>query len=353
MKLINKGKILYLFNLQMDLDSRVLAAAHDWANSFSEHFSEVRVITTRRGRCDLLPAVTVREIGGGSLFLRIRALYRLTKILFEISKVRKDAFVFHHMSNRTAGILGIPIRTLGIRQGIWYSHSHQARDLRLAVLSTNFVVTSIACAFPFESSKLHFVVHGIDANIFKIGMEGNRSGIVSIGRIARVKQFDAGIAAIHQSQIKSKMITLIGPEEDDGKLLSDLQQKADSLGVELEYIPQLQRSQLEQILHKFSIFFSGTPKSVDKAAIEAAMCGLFLVTTNENVLNLTGMSEVWASLGLNPPAEVSEQITLLENIPDDIESQLRIKLSKLATERNDLEQVTRRIAALLQENRNV
>ena len=65
------------------------------------------------------------------------------------------------------------------------------------------------------------------------------------------------------------------------------------------------------------------------------------------------MSEVWASLGLNPPAEVSEQITLLENIPDDIESQLRIKLSKLATERNDLEQVTRRIAALLQENRNV
>mgnify|MGYP000889057599 FL=1 len=107
-------KTLIIYNLETDLDSQVLAAAHDWVEAFAAQVDKVFVYSTHVGRTKLPANVVVKELGGGSFLKRVAGLFKLYKSFATSLKHRSSVCVFHHMSPRTLLIVGPLYKIAGI-----------------------------------------------------------------------------------------------------------------------------------------------------------------------------------------------------------------------------------------------
>lgn len=338
-------KELVIFNLEMNLDSTVMAAAHDWVESFAKKYDVVKVYSTHVGRVVLPANVTVTEIGGGTVWARILAFSRLMRVVTSNFGSRRELVVFHHMSTYTAVILGPVFRLLGVKQGLWYSHSVKSFSLSFAASLVDFVFSSSPEALPLESSKSIFIGHGISLTRFKSSEleNNNRSGIVSLGRYAPIKRYESFLElAGYFSSIKFEIYGPTGSTEYRKFLTDKFESKYPNvtIGNALDY------SEIPNLLNRYEYFYSGTPKSVDKAAVEAALSGCFVLSTNSPTIEITGMSEVWNLLGISCPTEISKQIMELEAATIN-RGQLRSTLVLNAQHRNNLESLTAQISISL------
>jgi glycosyltransferase involved in cell wall biosynthesis len=338
-------KRLIIFNLEMNLDSTVMAAAHDWVESFAKNYDVVKVYSTHVGRVMLPANVTVTEIGGGTVWARLRAFSRLLRVVITNFGSRREMVVFHHMSTYTAVILGPVFRLLGIKQGLWYSHSVKSLSLTFAACFVDFIFSSSPEALPLDSSKSSFIGHGISLTRFKnhVQENNNRSGIVSLGRYAPIKRFESLLElARYFKSIKFDLYGPTGSVEYRKFLVDEFESKYPnvSIGNALDY------AVIPNLLSKYEYFYSGTPKSVDKAAIEAALSGCFILSINPPTIEISGMSEVWNLLGIPCPREISRQIVALEAAVND-RNQLRSALVLNAQRRNNLEFLTSQISISL------
>jgi glycosyltransferase involved in cell wall biosynthesis len=343
---------LFVFNLETDLDSKVLSAAHDWVETFALHFEEVSVFSTHVGRFEFQSNVRVKEVGGGNFTRRLIAIYRIFLAYAQIFKHRKDSAVFHHMSPRTALILGPFVKAIGVPQGLWYSHSYASPSLRLSEKLMSHIYSSTAEALPISTRKAVFVGHGINIARFEtvdISKSRNDLSVISVGRIVPIKHLEE-IAELNdleiQSETKKIQITLIGPQPDRF-YVEHLRNLYNNLGIQLNVFPAVSYNLVAQHLGNNQFFFTGTPKSVDKAAIEAAIAGCFILSVHASTLETTGMFEVWKHLGLNPPTLISEQVKLIQMLDATEIKQARNVLRSAAISRNDLRHTVLKITRTL------
>lgn len=341
---------LFLFNLEIDLDSPVLAASHDWTESFARLYSEVNVVSTHLGRTLLPINVSLRELGGGSIRKRLNAMLRLAKCSLEICKKRKTSVVMHHMSTYTAVILGPFIRLMGVKQGLWYSHSVSSFTLKASSLFVNYIFSSSPEALPMNTEKARFIGHGIKINRFVQPdlNKDQRDGIVSIGRYAKIKNFE-GLLEL-SSSFTSTRFDIFGPCSDDYKQV--LQNEFANANLNVHLHDAIKYDEIPKTLFKYEFFYSGTPKSVDKAVIEAALAGCFILTLNSTTIELTGMEAVWKKIGVVVPSTIQDQLNTLRNYAGD-KSELRLLLQKSSAIRNDVDRLTSRIALTLSESNEV
>jgi hypothetical protein len=338
-------KHLFIFNLETNLDNPVLAFTHDWVTSFAKEVECVHVYSTHVGSFNLPKNVDVHELGGGSIAKKLRAILGLCKAAFLIYKFRKDSIVFHHMSARTAVFPGILIRMWGIPQGLWYSHSANPLSLRLAARIVNSIVTSTEGTAPIKSPKVLYVGHGLDmSNAVQVfnNASTDRHGIVSLGRVARVKNLDKLLFSLTKVVSKSS-VTFVGPSETNQEIEAELREIATANGTSLEILPPVEHSKVLKKLAEFSIYYSGTPKSVDKATIEAASVGCYIVTTEGAAKELTGMDLVWK--GLKEPSDLSigEQVEILNNLSPNQAAKMRRLLHEQSMKKNEVSSTTRLI----------
>lgn len=336
-----------VYNLQTDLSSPVLAAAHDWVVEISKHADSVTVFSTHVGQTNLPSNVEVIELGGGSVLLKVRALIRLYQPLIKLISSRKNTLVFHHMSPRTLLLVGPIYRFFGIKQGLWYSHSVASTSLKLSWRMADKIFTSTTNAFPYRGLKVSYVGHGIETekflSKFKISSL-KRRGILALGRIVEVKNLEAAIHAISKSDIQEKRIDLIGSQALNSDYFGHLTRESTEFGVELAYKGVVKYEEVPSILTTYGFVYSGTPASVDKAVLEAAIAGCFILTTEVSAMSLSGMLDVWKFLGHpNYPSSLVEQINILANLSEFDEARLREKLSFFACRRNNLSDTIPRI----------
>lgn len=343
---------IYIFNLETNLDSAVLSAAHDWIEAFAQNFDQVHVYSTHVGKVDLPSNVKVEELGGGSIQNRIFAILKLSAAFVKIVATRKSSVVFHHMSPRTAVLIGPFLRLTGVTQGLWYSHNHASPSLLLATPVVNWIFSTNQQALPIQSKKTQFVGHAIKTERFNktdLSRPRNPLSIISVGRIVPVKHLEGIIEIAELSRTKDVEvgdITLIGPQPDQ-KYLRHLQSIFAEANLTLYVKPPVKYDQLLGYLENHDYFFTGTPKSVDKAAIEAAIAGCFVVSENTSALESTGMYEVWKSLACPPPERISEQIRVLSRINQNEIPELRKVLQSAAISQNDLYQTISMISKTL------
>ena len=336
----DSNRILWVFNLETDLNSDVLAAAHDWIEEFALNFDEIRVYSTHVGLFNLPKNVSVNEIGGGSAFVKMVGLWRLLKLIPILFIRRKQSCVFHHMSPRTALILGIPIKLFGIYQAIWYSHSKASISLKISQYFVSTIFSSIPGALPIKTKKAKFVGHAISSKRFnELNNRTKRHGIVSVGRFANIKRFDYLLREISKlpNSLKSELeVKLIGKHTDSQEYYKNLILIAESNGLKLSIFDSINYKDIPSVLKKAKYFYSGTPNSVDKAVIEAAMAGCLIISENENVLSLTGMTEIWTDIAEKRPIRIADQILQLEKLSVDQNLQIAKSISTSATKKSDL-----------------
>lgn len=341
-------KNLIIYNLETDSNSVVLATAVEWIRELSFHFENVKVFSTHTGTFNLPENVVVTELGGGTHAKRIHSLYRLLKSTLVVRR-RRDWAVFHHMSSKTLAILGPIYRVRGVRQVLWYSHNHEPKHLRATYNFANSIVCPTSNSFPIMTKKVAAIGHAIPFSELKLTNNLDRHGIVHVGRLVRVKHIEDLIEEVSRiPKTKTPKISLVGPVPDEfykQELIARMEEKY----LEFEVLPPTNYLELRASLGKFKFCFSGTPKSVDKAALEAALSGCFVVSNSYETLDLTGMLDIWERLKIKPPQSLADQIIILSALAPGVEESLRDSLIRTARKRNGIEETIERLVAILRD----
>ena len=93
--------------------------------------------------------------------------------------------------------------------------------------------------------------------------------------------------------------------------------------------------------------FSGTPISVDKVCLEAAMSGCFIISENLNVLELTGLDAIY------PTVEIRESFSLqlewLSGLTPEEEVQVRRRIIRRSRTLNSLISLVESIEKIYEE----
>jgi glycosyltransferase involved in cell wall biosynthesis len=343
-----QGKVLFFINLESGTSNPILGAGMDWLEEFSKSFEHVHVWSTKLGiQARNSEKITFHEIGGGSLIGRTRAIMRLVRLAISVAKKPKFNVVFYHMSHKPAAIIGPFLRMCSVPQGLWYSHSKSSISLRVANWSVDRMFTTNASAFPFQTSKLQTVGHGINLNRFQLAdLQSPRADVVCLGRVTPVKKLERLILSVPASLQNSISIDFIGPTTDI-EYRNQLEELSLSRGLSINFIGQVPYEDIPRILQRYKLCFTGTPKSVDKAALEAALTGCFVVSDEMSTLEQLGMRQVWENLNLKTIPKLEVQIELLSALPVKTASELRLLLCQKASEQNDLKVTTKRILEAL------
>ena len=344
--------VLVIFNLETNLDSQVLAMGHSWVEKLAgNEFQKVYVYSTHVGRRQLPKKVKVIEIGGGNFFKRLRALYRLTLASAIILRNANRAVVFHHMSVLTVIFPGLLFKLFRIPQGLWYSHSALPTSLKLALKVVDLVFTSTIGSTKIESNKLRFVGHGIDYTAYPEKdeiLKIDKSGIVSLGRIAKVKNLDRLLISGSMEDSYPK-VTFIGPVEKGSSLVKDLKSMADKAQVELDFLASIPHKDVASVLSGFAFYYSGTPWSVDKATLEAASVGCIVISEQQPAKELTGMAEEWKRLGFEKDLKINDQLKILQGLSTETLQDIRMRIIEFTRSRNNVVNTTRMIAEQLRD----
>jgi glycosyltransferase involved in cell wall biosynthesis len=345
---MNKRNQIVIYNLEMDITSKVLAVNIDWVESFAKNFKNVTVFTVHKGPFTVSENVEVIELGGGTLTLRIRAGLRLLLSFFRFLPVIRQVVVFHHMSSMTASTIGILYRLFKVPQGLWYSHSHADIFLRSSKLWIKYYFSTSAESFPIKSTRLHAIGHGIPTG--KFGLYSNRlqrDGIVTVGRIVSIKKIERIIEAISISKRPDIPLYLIGEYDVNDDYYKKLVSLASSLKVEVFFLGSISYIDLPEALSHYSMIFSGTPKSIDKALIEGAASGCYVLSENISAISLTGMDHAFALIDVNPGRSLAEKIDILGGVPQGIDSILRTTISSNTSSNCDVSQTSLKISQIL------
>ncbi len=347
--------ILVIYNLELDLDSHVLATAHDWVEELAHLYTQVIVFATHVGRTSLPINVQAIEIGGGNFHQKMRAVYRMFKSLGISIRRQQRIVVFHHMSTRSLLLVGPFLRLLQIPQILWYSHSVADLPLRICQLIPNAIVSSNASTVPIANKRrVKEIGHGINTDRF--GNENDlltrkRENIVALGRVVRVKKLETVLHTLQSVDFVTRnavgKLRLIGPNGIDLDYERELMAFATAHSLEMRISEPLVYSDIPELLASSSMLYSGTPTSVDKVCLEGAMSGCFIVSNNENVLQLTGMDEIY--LDENIKGDIKKQIEWISELSEIEMTEARKKIMRISRNRNSLSSLARRIKNLFED----
>lgn len=342
------NKKLVIFNLATDEENEILAFSISWVREFAKIYRNVWVFSTHVGKYELPANVVVTEIGGGSTKNRIIALFRIVNTYFGILRNRKQISIFHHMSTKTAAILGLPIRLFGIKQILWYSHSAYKLDLKLSKIFVNYIVSSSPISLPFKSSKNRFLGHGIDVQAFQRYLNVKKEeDIISLGRVARIKKLDNIIEKVAQLKRINTRIDFIGPIHDD-EYRKELEKLAKDKRISIRFYGRINYIDVPSILSRYKYLYTGNPKTIDKAAIEGALTGTFVLSEDKEVLHLCGILDHWEELQQNEFPNISEQISFLDKLDKKTTNRMRREISRRSAIRNNLSNTIQEISNLLE-----
>lgn len=341
---------LILFNLETDSESKVLASNSYWIRELSRYFNKITVVSTHLGVIETYENVEYIQSGGGNLLRKLKAIYIHISLLPYMLKDRKQLVIHYHMSTKSLSIIGIFAKVLRIKQSLWYSHSKADIYLKIFRFIPDYFFSPTKTSFPLiKTKKLVTTNHAIPVELIRLPKSNDtfRSGIVTVGRFVKIKHLEKIVLAVSDAKYPDKTITVIGPNNIDSDYEFFVNSLSSSRKVDLKVLGPMNYLDLLKIYSGFDLCFSGTPLSIDKVAIEAAMSGCFIITENLVAQKLTGMDIIWDELNLLDRTSIVEQLELIESINNEQKMFLRMQVSAKAIELNNLESTVAKIVSQL------
>jgi glycosyltransferase involved in cell wall biosynthesis len=278
----------------IDTEHPILGFFHRWVEEFAKHCEHVHVICLEEGTHSLPANVTVHSLGKEVGKGRVTYLTRFFSLIWTLRHEYDNVFV--HM-NQIYVILGAPFwRTARKSVGLWYAHGTVSPSLKLATRLTNVVYTSTPEGFRIDTPKRVIVGQGIDTAAFvpvaKSPSETLR--LITVGRISESKNLQTllkACALLKKNGIRF-MFTIVGapitPAEQEydtamKKLVVDL-----GLESTVQFVGAIPNHELPACLQQSDVFIhDGATNSLDKALLEASLCGCIVASANKAYRALT------------------------------------------------------------------
>jgi glycosyltransferase involved in cell wall biosynthesis len=340
----NFKRTVFVFTPRIDIGNPLFGHSIEWVRELGKQAKIVNVYAVHLGTFPPfeIQNIRFREIGGGNLPNRIKAIGMLVQTCIKIILTKTDnKLVVYHMIKEPAVILGPFFKIFGIRQILWYSHSKSTLPLRIAHCWVNQIYTPTRVSFPLKSNKVLVTGHGISSSKFLMSdSEVLRvHSALSVGRISRVKNFEKIIEAISGTSLT---LEIVGPTFDT-TYQDELIKKAQEKGVALQTRGEIPYELMPSVFNKAEIYFMGSPMTLDKAAVQAAMCGCFVVSEEREALESVGMANFWRHLGFSEIPSLKVQIREILKLSGGELQTYRKDISAYSKEHNSLDALIRLI----------
>lgn len=289
---------LYLFNIKTDKNDPVLAANCDFIGEISKFFGHVFVFSTHIGAHEFSGNVSVHEIGGGSKFSKAAGFVRILRFIFLLVQNTNSKKILIHMNDKVALIICPLMSLLRIPTNLWYSHASASKSLKIANKFVTRVFTTSRYAYPLSHGDIHPVGQLVDSTLFTTDKRKSvpqpvRNRIIHIGRIAETKYlFELVDAVANLSKNLEIELGFVGGAQGnkESEYKMQLEMQVIKSGVNATWYGPRSRGTLPLILKDFFLVYSGTKKAIDKSAVEAAMGGLLVISSNLELLELVGIA---------------------------------------------------------------
>lgn len=271
----------------VDTEDPVLGFFHAWIETFARHAEEVHVVCLKEGKHTLPENVHVHSLGKehGTASATTYAFRFLTKAW----KLRKEYdCVFVHMNPEYLMLAGPLWRMQKKRTVLWYVHKQVSLRLRLGVLFADTVLTASNESLRLSTKKRVIIGHGIPVEDIPLSTPGAFPRLISVGRIAPVKNQLLILEAFAQmlTHLPDARLTIIGgpatkADEEYMRAVRTRAERSDLVGA-VDLVGPRTHQDVLTAYRAADIFVhtSGTG-SVDKVVLEALAAGIRVVTTSE------------------------------------------------------------------------
>ena len=157
---------LLLFNLATDADDPILGFATRWIGALAKRVEFIHVITMRSGRLDVPGNVRVYSVGKEKGYSEPRRAIEFYRLLFRILQEDHIDACFSHMIPIFTVLAAPVLRPKGIPVVTWYAHRQVTPTLKLAHHFSDKMVSINDSSYPWLTTSLHHLGHGIDTNLF-------------------------------------------------------------------------------------------------------------------------------------------------------------------------------------------
>jgi glycosyltransferase involved in cell wall biosynthesis len=295
---------LLLVTPKVDPTDDLFGHVNAWAGALARRVERLYVVALWPGRPSL-PANTrfatlgkAAEAGGaGSISERVGWLGRLQRIVARLCLRGEVDAVLAHMGPVFAVAAAPLARLAGRPTFLWYAHGHVSPTLRLAHALVAGVGTSTPEGFRIESPKVTITGQGIDLDRFRPASSWpERERLLSVGRFSPVKRYDTlldALAAPPLARRSDLAVELLGGVHSEGEAahLEALKARARAHGLadRVIFVPGLPHAEIVPAYQRATLFATASATgSLDKAALEAAACGLPPIVCNPAFRELYG-----------------------------------------------------------------
>lgn len=325
---------IYFICLEFGPESELLAITQDWVSDLKKKGLEVIVVATHLRLDKKAHSNELIELGGGSAWQRLRALFRIFRLTVSILKKRNSCGVFYHMNHKVLATQGWFLKAFGVHQTLWYSHARYDKLLPIANLFADLIITTGSTAYPLAHKSIHPVGQAVNHDRFNrvnhvISSIGSSVEILSIGRISRSKRLEDFFMEL-KGHSNKKMISIhfYGPILDE-KYAVELRQLARETNIKIEFHGPISYQKLSSVFHEYSFYFTGTDKAIDKAAVEAAMSGLIVMCKNMHFLQTIGLDNFYG-ITTNEDITINKQFEFLSAASGEKLTNMSMMTSRLA-----------------------
>lgn len=275
----------------VDKNHPILGFFHRWIEEFAKNCDQVTVVCLEKGYCSLPNNVTVYSLGKEEKAVSsIVYAWRLNVLSWKLRK-EYDA-VFVHMIPEYVIAGALTWKILRKKIGLWYTHGSVSRSLRLAEKIVFKIFTAAKEGSNIHSKKILVTGHGIDIDKFRhLGVPQNID-LVTIGRVAPTKNFEALLDMLVLVRVKHDMtLTFVGKPMSDTDVVYKQRviDYASKLGVldSVKFMGPIAHDELPKILSSSRVFVhSATNGSLDKALLEPLAVGVPVITMAKGAQSL-------------------------------------------------------------------
>lgn len=291
------GRIVFITQAH-DQSDPLLGVVGDWVGALAGRFDGVDVIAQRaagvvgwRLRARDGSGVRVATMGKESGTGRLGQLLAMQASLAQALPGARAVFI--HMVPRYA-VLAAPLaRIFRVPMLLWYAHGNADRALRMAVPLVHRILTPTRDSFPIDGAgdprvraRLACIGHGIDvARYSPDGLTDAVPGlVVSAGRLSPVKRHEVVLRELATMTPDRWSLRVVGAplHGADAAYRSRLEAEARSLGV-ADRVTLLGGVPFDRMAMEYRsawvLAHTSRTGSLDKVVLEAAACGVPVVST--------------------------------------------------------------------------
>lgn len=342
---------LLIFNYTMNESHPLLSHQVDVVRKLALNFRKITVLTAEGSSVPLPENVTVVNLS----WKPKKPVHNTLTFLIELNKVlshdRPDV-VFSHMTDVQSALASPLLRIKAIPHYLWYAHKSKSGYLKFSNLFVNRILTSTSGSCPLVGSKIRVIGQAIDYDHFfqKPINTPVRNKWVHLGRSDPSKGIAIILEAFSQIRGRHEDLTLsfIGNASTTDfnnqlNLLKD-QYVLEVKNGKVNFLNSIPRNILPETLAKYDLFIHAYNGSLDKSILEAVVCGLPVVTINQEFLEQFGS---WS--GQPVPTLLDELTACLDKDSREVTSRV-IAQQKIVRKNHSLENWIMKLSQVLSEN---